>query len=289
MYLYPPTIFGCLWQSCHSMKLVVFCLASCVLRGSCGTWSLSVANVALCLARGCAQKEYQLTQKNHHTRADSATFFCNTPVCRASHPVVPQMSFKGLCTVFILASLQMCIIQKGEIHGPWAPLTALEVDWGQWGWMVLGWEVARGLGGHHRHGETWNAGCKSLALASLRAAGTHLWWECENKRATPIVCDVFLSFLARHITCAQEGFFPVPWLLLWPIPRGASTQSMHGADGLSKCVVSMRVANEKGIWAAELVGRARASVWAERETSRVRFSSAWKTDMNNLRLHALQA
>jgi hypothetical protein len=45
------------------MKLVVFCLASCVLRGSCGTWSLSVANVALCLARGCAQKEYQLTQK----------------------------------------------------------------------------------------------------------------------------------------------------------------------------------------------------------------------------------
>ena len=63
MYLYPPTIFGCLWQSCHSMKLVVFCLASCVLRGSCGTWSLSVANVALCLARGCAQKEYQLTPK----------------------------------------------------------------------------------------------------------------------------------------------------------------------------------------------------------------------------------
>ena len=128
MYLYPPTIFGCLWQSCHSMKLVVFCLASCVLRGSCGTWSLSVANLALCLARGCGpkrvsthaqqKKKKKKKKKNIIPELIRPPFFCNTPFCRASHPVVPQMSFKGLCTVFILASLQMCIIQKGEIHGP---------------------------------------------------------------------------------------------------------------------------------------------------------------------------
>ena len=121
-------------------------------------------------------------------------------------------------------------------------------------------------------------GCRDTLVMRVR----------EQTRDTNSLRFFFVFFSPAYHVCTG-GFFPVPWLLLWPIPRGASTQSMHGADGLSKCVVSMRVANEKGIWAAELVGRARASVWAERETSRVRFSSAWKPDMNNLTLHALQA
>ena len=58
-----------------------------------------------------------------------------TPFCPASHPVVRQKEFRRRrwWTVFILA----CLDPKGQNPRPTSPLTALEVDWGQWGWVML--------------------------------------------------------------------------------------------------------------------------------------------------------
>lgn len=51
----------------------ICCFLSCILRGSCSTWPLNVANVALCLAHGCAERRVSTHEKNLHTRTDSAT------------------------------------------------------------------------------------------------------------------------------------------------------------------------------------------------------------------------
>ena len=80
--------------------------------------------VAITDARGTLNPLGKMPQKNlchcsPRQKIIHAHFLGTNPFfCRASHPVVPQMSFKGLWVVFILASIQMCIVQKGEVHGP---------------------------------------------------------------------------------------------------------------------------------------------------------------------------
>jgi len=80
--------------------------------------------VAITDARGTLNPLGKMPQKTCATAPPGKKLYMHISLaptlffCRASHPVVPQMSFKGLWVVFILASIQMCIVQKGEVHGP---------------------------------------------------------------------------------------------------------------------------------------------------------------------------
>ena len=113
----------------------------------------------------------------------------------------------------------MCIVQKDETHRPWAPLTALEVDWGQWGWIMLGWHVARGVRGHHRHWELVEQGWVKpprWTMGTIAACVTNLHGQ-DNKPASVWPRQLgYVRSLFCHDVCNVAPAY-------WPLrPRGCA-------------------------------------------------------------------